>query len=153
MYSWPLHSEKNWRRGVCGGGAIVHKPVSDGYSISSCCLKTVNNKIPVSSVLMIVKDCAGRNTVCRCLFRRPHYSARLMRFGSRAPCEFFFSDTPPKFAFTEIGWEDAEQGLGMVMSTLASEKNRELLFIDNVFTNSDISRCCFTKVQTLTTRD
>ena len=43
-----------------GEGAIVHRPVSDGYSISSCCLKTVNNKIPVSSVLMIVKDCAER---------------------------------------------------------------------------------------------
>ena len=53
----------------------------------------------------------------------------------------------------KIAWEDAEQGPGMVMSTLASEKNRKLLFIDNVFTNSDISRCCFTKVQTLTTRD
>ena len=36
-------------------------------------------------------------------------------------------------AFTEIACEDAEQGLGMVMSTLASEKNRELLFIGNVF--------------------
>ena len=121
MYSWPLHSEKNWRRGVCGGGGDCAQA---SLRRILCCLKTVNNKIPVSSVLMIVKDCAGRNTVCRCLFRRPHYSARLMRFGSRAPCEFFFSDTPPKFAFTEIGWEDAEQGLGMVMSTLASEKNR-----------------------------
>ena len=50
-----------------------------------------------------------------------------MRFGSRGPCEFFFSDTPPKFAFTEIAWEDAEQGPGMVMSTLASEKNRLFL--------------------------
>ena len=27
---------------------------------------------------------------------------------------------------TEIAWEDAEQGLGMAMSTVASEKNREL---------------------------
>ena len=51
-----------------------------------------------------------RTTVCRCLVRRPHFSARLMRFGSRGPSEFFFSDT-------EIAWEDA----------VASEKNRELL--------------------------
>ena len=27
-------------------------------------------------------------TVCLCLVRRPHYSARLMRFGSRGPSEF-----------------------------------------------------------------
>ena len=36
-------------------------------------------------------------------------------------------------AFTEIAWEEAEQELGMAMSTLASEKNRELLFIGEVF--------------------
>ena len=35
-------------------------------------------------------------------------------------------------AFTEISWEDAERGLGTAMSTVASEKNREL-FIGNVF--------------------
>ena len=35
-------------------------------------------------------------------------------------------------ALTEIAWEDAEQGLGMAMSTVASEKNREMLFIGNV---------------------
>ena len=35
-------------------------------------------------------------------------------------------------AFTEISWEDAEWGLGTAMSTVASEKNREL-FIGNVF--------------------
>ena len=33
----------------------------------------------------------------------------------------------------EIAWEDAEQGLRMAMSTLAWEKNTELLFIGNVF--------------------
>ena len=37
-----------------------------------------------------------RKTVFRCLVHRPHYSARLMRLGSRGPREFFFSDTPPK---------------------------------------------------------
>ena len=51
-----------------------------------------------------------------------------MRFGSRGPSEFF-SQIRHRNAFTEIAWEDAEQGLGMAMSTLASEKNRGLLFI------------------------
>ena len=49
-------------------------------------------------------------------------------------------------SITEDAWEDAEQELGMAMSTLASEKNRELLFIGNVFKNSDISGCCFTSI-------
>ena len=51
-----------------------------------------------------------------------------MRFGSRGPSEFF-SEIRHRNAFTVIAWEDVEQGLGMAMSTLASEKNRELLFI------------------------
>ena len=55
-----------------------------------------------------------------------------MRFGSRGPSESF-SEIRHRNAFTEIAWEDVEQGLGMVMSTSASEKNRELLFIGNVF--------------------
>ena len=49
-----------------------------------------------------------------------------MRFGSPGPSEFF-SQIRHRNAFTEIAWEDAGQGLGMAMSTLASEKNRELL--------------------------
>ena len=36
-------------------------------------------------------------------------------------------------ALTEIAWKDAARGLGMAMSTVASEKNRELLFIGSVF--------------------
>ena len=39
----------------------------------------------------------------------------------------------PSNALTEIAWEDAVQGLGMAMSTVASKKNREMLFIGNVF--------------------
>ena len=109
-----------------------------------------NNKIPVSSVF---NDSEGlyRKTVCRCLVHRPHYSARLMRSGSRGPSKFF-SQIRHRNAFTEIAWEDAEQGLGMVMSTLASEKNRELLqgiiLSATCFssTNSDISGCCFTSI-------
>ena len=49
-----------------------------------------------------------------------------MRFGSRGPSEFF-SQIRHRNALTEIAWEDAEQGLGMAMSTVGTEKNRELL--------------------------
>ena len=58
-----------------------------------------------------------------------------MRFRSRGPSEIF-SQIRHRNAFKEIAWEDTEQGLGMAMlamSTLVSEKNRELLFIGNVF--------------------
>ena len=63
-----------------------------------------------------------------------------MRFGSPGPSEFF-SQIRHRNAWTEIAWEDDVQGLDM-----ASEKNRELLFIGNVFTNSDITVCCFTGI-------
>ena len=52
-----------------------------------------------------------------------------MRFGSRGPSDIFSQ-------IRQIAWEVTEQGLGMAMlamSTLVSEKNRELLFIGNVF--------------------
>ena len=39
----------------------------------------------------------------------------------------FFSQIRHRKALNEIAWEDAVQGLGMAMSTVASEKNRELL--------------------------
>ena len=70
-----------------GRGTTVHRLVSDGQSISNSSVKTANNKMPVSSVF---NDSEGlyRTTVCRCLVRRPHYSARQMPFGSRGPSEF-----------------------------------------------------------------
>ena len=46
---------------------------------------------------------------------------------------FFFSQIRYRNALTEKAWEDAIQGLGIAMSTVASEKNKELLFIGNVF--------------------
>ena len=49
-------------------------------------------------------------TASRSLVHRPHYSARLMRFGSRGPSEFF-SQIHGRNALTEIAWEDAVQGL------------------------------------------
>ena len=74
-------------------------------------MKTANNKIPVSSVF---NDSEGlyRTTGWRCLVRRPHYSARLMRFGARGPSEFA-TEMPSACALTEIAWEDAVQGLGL----------------------------------------
>ena len=41
----------------------------------------------------------------------------------------FFPQVCHRNALTEIAWEDPVQALGMAMSTVASEKNRELLFI------------------------
>ena len=72
--------------------------------------KRAIKKIPVSSVF---NDSEGlyRTTVCRCLVHGPHYSSRLMRFGSRGPSEFF-SQIRHRSAFIEITWEDAVQELG-----------------------------------------
>ena len=83
----PPPLRKNRRRGVCGEDATVHMLVSDGWSISSSSVKTANNMIPVSSVFNDSEGLYG-TTACRCLVRRPHYSARLMSFGSRGPSEF-----------------------------------------------------------------
>ena len=67
-----------------------------------------------------------------------------MRFGSRGPSECL-SQIRRWTVLTEIAWEDAEQELGMAMFNLASEKNRELLFIgtETCFTISDISGVLF----------
>ena len=80
-------SEKGclWRRR--GGGENVHRLVSDGLYISSSSEKRADKKIPVSSVFNDSEGLYG-TTVCRCLVRRPNYSARLMRFGSSGPSEF-----------------------------------------------------------------
>ena len=96
-------------------------------------MKTANDKIPVFSIFNDKKG-LYRTIVCRCLVHRPHYSP-LMRFGSRGPSEsFFYSQIRHGNALNEIAWEDAVQGVGMAMSTVASEKtDRELLFIGNVF--------------------
>ena len=88
--------------------------------------------MPVSSVF---NDSEGlyRTTVCRCLVCRPHYPARQMRFGSRVRASFF-SQIRHRNTPTEIAWKDDVQGLGMAMSTVASETNNlELLFTGNVF--------------------
>ena len=66
--------------------------------------------------------------VSRCLVRRPHYFARLMRLRTHGPPRVRHRN-----ALTEIAWEDAVQDLGLAMSTVASEENREMFFIANVF--------------------
>ena len=82
-------------------------------------MKTANNKIPVSSVFNDSEGLYG-TTVYRCLVRKPHYSARRMRFGSRGPSEF---------ALTEIALEDARR----TGTRHGNVCGREMLFIGNVF--------------------
>ena len=55
--------------------------------MSTLSVKTANSKISVISVFNDSEGLYG-TTVCRCPVRRPHYSARLMPFGSRDPSEF-----------------------------------------------------------------
>ena len=99
-------------------GETVHRLVSDGWCISSSSEKRANNKIPVSSVFNDSEGLYG-TTVCRCLVRGPNYSARLMRFGSSGPSEFATV---------------RRRRTGTMHNVyLASEKNREILFIGNVF--------------------
>ena len=132
----PPPLRKNRGRGVCGGGGRLYRPVhglvSDGQSISSSSVKTANNKVPVSSFF---NDSEGlfRMTVCRCLVCRPHYILAANAFRVTCPSEFFFSRIRHQNTLNEIAWEDDVQALGMAMSTVASEKNRELLFTGNVF--------------------
>ena len=75
---------------------------------------------------MIAKDCTER------------LSAFALSVGLVIPRGLAFQVTwservRHRNALTEIAWEDAVQGLGMAMSTIASEKNRELLFIGYIF--------------------
>ena len=56
-----------------------------------------------------------------------------MGFGGPARSERVFPEIRHRNALIEIAWGGAVQGLGMAMSTVASEKNRKLLFISNGF--------------------
>ena len=86
----------------------------------------------MSSVFIDNKGLYRKTVQSAVLVHRPHYSARLMRFGSRGPSKFFSQLRHPN-AFTEIEWADGERGLGIAMSTLVSEKNRELLQVIVVY--------------------
>ena len=122
VYSRPLPSEKNRRRGVCGGSGRLYilRLASTDNPVLSLVLKRPITKFQC----LVVKD--YRTTVCRCLVHRRRYSARLvcLRFGSRCPSEFFFSQIRHRNALPETAWEEAVQGLRMAMSTVASEKKQ-----------------------------
>ena len=90
-------------------------------------MKTANNKIPVSSVFNDSEGLYG-TTVSRCLVHRPHYFARANAFLVTLSKRVRHGN-----ALIGMAWKDAIRGLGMAMSTVVSEKNRELLFIGNVF--------------------
>ena len=107
----PSPLRKNRRRGVCGGGGRLYRPVhglvSDGQSISSSSVKTANNKMPVSSVFND-SEALYRTTVSVALSVGLIIPRGTVRFDV--------------------------QGLGLAMSTVASEKNNlESLFTGNVF--------------------
>ena len=103
----PSLQKEEGRRSVCRGGG----------DCTQASVKTATVK-QFPCPVFLINDSEGpyRTTVCRCLVGRPHYSARLICFGSRGPSEFF-SQIRHRNALTEIAWEDA----------VASEKNRELL--------------------------
>ena len=136
MTAWvqpPPPLRKNRRRGVCGGRGRLYT----GQSQTDNPFLALVWKLSTTKCLcpVFLNDSEGlyRTTVyCRCLVCRPHYSSRQMRFGSRVRA-FFFSRIRHQNTLNEISWEDDVQGLGMAMSTVASEKNRELLFTSNVF--------------------
>ena len=85
----PTPLRKNRRRGVCReeGDRIE---ASLRRIISSSSVKTASNKIPVSSVFNDSEGLYG-TTVSGCLVHKPHYFARLMRFGS-----WVRASSPPK---------------------------------------------------------
>ena len=77
-------------------------------------------------LLMIAKDCTERLSAVA-------LSVGLIIRAANAFRVTWSERVRHRNALTEIAWEDAVQGLGMAMSTVASEKNREMLFIGNVF--------------------
>ena len=128
----PPLRKKSEKGCLWGRGATVHGLVSDGQSISSSSVKTANNKMPVSSVF---NDSEGlyRTTVSVALSVGLIIPRGTVRFGSCVRASFF-SQIRHRNTLTEIAREDDVQGLGMAMSTVASEKNNlELLFTGNVF--------------------
>ena len=129
---------KNRRRGVCGAGGDCTQA---SQSVSSSSVKTAKDKILVSGVFNDSEGLYG-TTFCRCLVRRPHYSARLLRFGPRGLGEF-----PPK------GLDDRDCVVrrctgtrhGNVYSSIREKKGNCSLSA-TCFSNSVISACCFTIV-------
>ena len=99
VYSRHLPSAKSRKDCLWGRGRLYTGwSQTDNPFLALVWKRPITKSDPVSSVF---NDSNGqyRTTVCRWLVRRPHYSARLKRFGSRGPSVFFFffSDTLPKY--------------------------------------------------------
>ena len=90
-------------------------------------MKTAKDKILVSGVFNDSEGLYG-TTFCRCLVRRPHYSARLLRFGSRG-----LGELPPKCLDDRDCVVRRVQGRGMAMSTVASEKKNGIVIYQQRF--------------------
>ena len=144
VYSRPLPSEKNRRRGICGGSGRLYilRLASTDNPVLSLVLKRPITKFQC----LVAKD--YRTTVCRCLVHRPRYSARLvcLRFGSRCRSEFFFSDTPPQCLARDcVGRSRTGTTHGNVYRSVR-EKTENCCLSSKCFKNSDISACCFTSI-------
>ena len=107
-------------------------------------MKTANNKIPVSSIFNDSEGLHG-TTVCHCFVRRPHYSARLMRFGSRV-----WASSPPKCLDRNcVGRRRTGARHGNVYRSVREKQGivtRNCCLSAMCLTNSDISACCFTGI-------
>ena len=128
----PPPLRKNRRRGVCREGDDCTQASQTDNPFLPLVWKRPKPKFRWSVFLTIAKDLTERLSAIYPLVRRPysHYSSRLILFGSRGPSEFARDCV-----------EDAVQGLGMAMSTVASEKNGKCCLSETCFTNSDISSC------------
>ena len=123
----PSLQKEEGRRSVCRGG---------GDCTQASVITATVKQFPCPVFLINDSEGPYRTTVCRCLVGTPHYSARLMCFGSRGPSEFFFSDTPPKCLDRDcVGRRRSvreKQGIVTWNCCLSA----------TCFTNSDISACC-----------
>ena len=132
-----------------GKGASAHRLDSDGWSISSSSVKIANNKIPVSSVfndserLYRTTQFPVASSAGLIVPRGYWVSGHVFRFFP-----IFFLRFATEMPWTRLrGKTPLIQELDMAMSTVALEKNRELLFIGNVFYKQwHISACCFTSI-------
>ena len=84
-------------------------------------------------------------TAYRYLAHRPHYSARLMPFGSHGPSESsIFSDTPPKCLdrdCVERRWTATRHD-----NVYRSVREKHVVYRQRVLQLSDIPGCCFTSI-------
>ena len=123
---------KHRRRGFCGGGGRLYT----GHSQTDNPFLALGWKRPTTKCLcpvflMIGKDCTERLSavalsvgliIPRGICVSGHVSERV-----------FISQIRHRNTLTEIAWEAEVQGLSIAMSTVTSEKKRELLFTGNVF--------------------